>query len=63
MGWCCCLAECKPRLRNYNSSLLVNDFVFQTVGTVVTERHNRLYSSGLQCVDLSLFKTFDITSS
>jgi hypothetical protein len=43
--------------------LLVNDFVFQKVGTVGAERRNRLYGPGLQRVDLSLFKTFDITSS
>ncbi|MBN9617731.1 MAG: TonB-dependent receptor [Acidobacteriales bacterium] len=39
----------------------VNDFVFQKVGTVGTERRNQLYGPGLQRVDLSLFKTFDIT--
>jgi hypothetical protein len=39
----------------------VNDFVFQKVGTVGTQRRNQLYGPGLQRVDLSLFKTFDIT--
>lgn len=39
----------------------VNDFVFQKVGTVGTERRNQLYGPGLQRVDLSLFKNFDIT--
>lgn len=39
----------------------VNDFVFQKVGTVGTERRNQLYGPGLQRVDLSLFKNFDIS--
>ena len=39
----------------------VNDFVFQKVGLVGTQRRNQLYGPGLQRVDLSLFKTFDIT--
>ena len=38
-----------------------NAFVFQKVGTVGTERRNQLYGPGLQRVDLSLFKNFDIT--
>ena len=39
----------------------MNDFVFQKVGLVGTQRRNQLYGPGLQRVDLSLFKTFDIT--
>ncbi len=39
----------------------VNDFVFQKVGNVGTERRNQLYGPGLQRVDLSLFKNIDIT--
>ncbi|MDE1175822.1 MAG: TonB-dependent receptor [Edaphobacter sp.] len=39
----------------------VNDFAFQKVGTIGTERRNQLYGPGLQRVDLSLFKNFDIT--
>ncbi|QNI38616.1 TonB-dependent receptor [Edaphobacter sp. 4G125] len=39
----------------------VNDFVFQKVGTVGTQRRNQLFGPGLQRVDLSLFKNFDIT--
>lgn len=38
-----------------------NAFVFQPAGTVGSERRNQLYGPGLQRVDLSLFKTFDIT--
>jgi hypothetical protein len=39
----------------------VNDFVFQKVGTIANQRRNQLFAPGLQRVDLSLFKTFDIT--
>jgi hypothetical protein len=39
----------------------INDFAFQKVGTVGTERRNQLYGPGLQRVDLSLFKNLDIT--
>jgi hypothetical protein len=39
----------------------INDFTFQKVGTVGTERRNQLYGPGLQRVDLSLFKNFNIT--
>ena len=39
----------------------VNDFIFQKVGNVGTERRNQLYGPGLQRVDLSLFKNFNIT--
>ena len=38
----------------------VNAFVFQQAGPVGTQRRNQLYGPGLQRVDLSLFKTFDI---
>jgi len=39
----------------------VNDFVFQKVGTIANQRRNQLFAPGQQRVDLSLFKTFDIT--
>ncbi|MBS1823075.1 MAG: TonB-dependent receptor [Acidobacteria bacterium] len=38
----------------------INDFVFQPAGTVSNQRRNQLYGPGLQRVDLSLFKNFDI---
>lgn len=38
-----------------------NAFVFQPAGTVGSEHRNQLYGPGLQRVDLSLFKNFDIT--
>jgi hypothetical protein len=38
----------------------VNSFAFQKVGTVGSEHRNQLYGPGLQRVDLSLFKNFDI---
>lgn len=38
----------------------VNDFVFQPAGTISNQRRNQLYGPGLQRVDLSLFKNFDI---
>jgi len=38
----------------------VNDFVFQPTGTVGNQRRNQLYGPGLQRVDLSLFKNFDL---
>jgi hypothetical protein len=37
-----------------------NDFVFQPAGTVSNQRRNQLFGPGLQRVDLSLFKNFDI---
>ena len=37
-----------------------NAFAFQPAGTVGSERRNQLYGPGLQRVDLSLFKNFDI---
>jgi hypothetical protein len=37
-----------------------NAFVFQPAGTVGSEHRNQLYGPGLQRVDLSLFKNFDI---
>ncbi|MCU1324386.1 MAG: hypothetical protein JWM43_4035 [Acidobacteriaceae bacterium] len=37
-----------------------NDFVFQPTGTVSNQHRNQLYGPGLQRVDLSLFKNFDI---
>jgi len=37
-----------------------NSFVFQKVGTVGSEHRNQLYGPGLQRVDLSLFKNFQI---
>jgi hypothetical protein len=37
-----------------------NDFVFQPTGTVSNQRRNQLHGPGLQRVDLSLFKNFDI---
>ncbi len=40
-----------------------NAFVFQPAGTVGSERRNQLYGPGLQRVDLSLFKNFDIHES
>ena len=39
------------------------DFVFQPTGTIGSERRNQLYGPGLQRVDLSLFKNFDIYES
>lgn len=38
-----------------------NAFVFQPAGTVGSEHRNQLYGPGLQRVDLSLFKNFDLT--
>jgi hypothetical protein len=37
-----------------------NAFVFQPAGTVGNQHRNQLYGPGLQRVDLSLFKNFDI---
>jgi len=37
-----------------------NAFVFQPAGTVGSEHRNQLFGPGLQRVDLSLFKNFDI---
>ncbi|AFL89085.1 hypothetical protein Terro_2850 [Terriglobus roseus DSM 18391] len=37
-----------------------NDFAFQPTGTVSNQHRNQLYGPGLQRVDLSLFKNFDI---
>ena len=36
-------------------------FAFQPVGTIGSERRGQLYGPGLQRVDLSLFKNFDVT--
>ncbi len=36
-------------------------FAFQPAGTIGSEHRNQLYGPGLQRVDLSLFKNFDIT--
>ncbi|WP_263418318.1 TonB-dependent receptor [Terriglobus albidus] len=41
----------------------INDFTFQPTGTVSNQRRNQLYGPGLQRVDLSLFKNFDITEA
>ena len=38
-----------------------NSFVFQPTGTVGSEHRGQLYGPGLQRVDLSLFKNFNIT--
>ena len=38
-----------------------NAFVFQPTGTVGSEHRNQLFGPGLQRVDLSLFKNFDLT--
>ncbi|MCU1223512.1 MAG: hypothetical protein JWQ42_1605 [Edaphobacter sp.] len=38
-----------------------NDFVAQPLATFGNQRRNQLYGPGLQRVDLSLFKNFDIT--
>ena len=46
---------------NVNQWFDVNDFVFQKVGTIANQRRNQFFAPGLQRVDLSLFKTFDIT--
>jgi hypothetical protein len=40
-----------------------NAFVFQPAGTVGSEHRNQLFGPGLQRVDLSLFKNFDIYKS
>jgi len=40
-----------------------SDFQFQRVNTVGNQRRNQLYGPGLQRVDLSLFKNFDIYES
>jgi len=40
-----------------------NDFVFQPTGTVSNQHRNQLYGPGLQRVDLSLIKNFDIYES
>ncbi len=40
-----------------------NDFAFQPAGTVSNQHRNQLYGPGLQRVDLSLFKNFDIYES
>lgn len=40
-----------------------NAFVFQPTGTVGSEHRNQLFGPGLQRVDLSLFKNFDIYKS
>jgi hypothetical protein len=45
---------------NINKWFDTNDFAFQKVGTVSNQRRNQLYGPGLQRVDLSLFKNFDI---
>jgi len=37
-----------------------SDFAFQPTGTVSNQHRNQLYGPGLQRVDLSLFKNFDI---
>lgn len=37
-----------------------NDFTFQPTGTVSNQHRNQMYGPGLQRVDLSLFKNFDI---
>jgi hypothetical protein len=38
-----------------------NAFVWQALGTTSNQRRNQLYGPGVQRVDLSLFKTFDLT--
>jgi len=38
-----------------------SDFAFQPAGTVSNQRRNQLFGPGLQRVDLSLFKNFDLT--
>ncbi|SDF86014.1 TonB-dependent receptor [Terriglobus roseus] len=38
-----------------------NSFVWQALGTTSTQRRNQLYGPGIQRVDLSLFKNFDLT--
>ena len=40
-----------------------SDFVFQPAGTIGSEHRNQLYGPGLQRVDLSLFKNFDLYES
>ena len=47
--------------KSINRWFNTNAFVFQPAGTVGSERRNQLYGPGLQRVDLSLFKNFDIT--
>lgn len=45
----------------FNNSRTLPSFQAQTPGQIGNERRNQLYGPGLQRVDLSLFKTFDIT--
>jgi len=40
-----------------------NDFVFQPTGTIGSQHRNQLFGPGLQRVDLSLFKNFDVYKS
>ncbi|WP_074652400.1 hypothetical protein [Terriglobus roseus] len=40
-----------------------NAFVYQPAGTVGSEHRNQLYGPGMQRVDLSLFKNFDIVEN
>jgi hypothetical protein len=55
------LASGKVSHPTINKWFDTNAFVFQPAGTVGTEHRNQLYGPGLQRVDLSLFKNFDLT--
>jgi hypothetical protein len=54
------LGSPKAAHRTINSWFNINDFEYQKLGTFGTERRGQLFGPGLQRVDLSVFKTFDL---
>ncbi len=54
------IASPTANTRSIHQWFNTNAFEFQKVGTVGTERRGQLFGPGLQRVDLSLFKTFDL---